>query len=104
MTVVRRCLQCQSIDPVPINHQPEEIQVSENWQRLAINVNHYRGTQYLTMVDCEPSGFVIWREMITVTEYDFAKILNGIFLERSLVEVSMNNRIVFRSETMREML
>ena len=103
--VVRQCMRCQSIDPAPITHQAGELQVAENWQRLAIDVTHYRGAQYLTMVDCGPSRFAIWKKLNTETASEIADMLNKIFLERGPVdEVLLDNGTAFRSETVREML
>ena len=42
---VRQCQQCQSIDPAPASHT------------LAIDVTHYAGRPYLSMVDCNLEGF-----------------------------------------------
>ena len=52
--VVSQCERCQSIDPAPVNHSPGELGVSENWARLAIDVTHYKGLPFLTMVDYGP--------------------------------------------------
>ncbi|XP_076055165.1 uncharacterized protein LOC143033558 [Oratosquilla oratoria] len=49
---VRACARCQSIDPAPRPHSAGELCVEENWGRLAIDVTHYQGTRYLSMVDC----------------------------------------------------
>ncbi|XP_076068433.1 uncharacterized protein LOC143040875 [Oratosquilla oratoria] len=57
---VRACARCQSIDPVPRPHSAGELCVEENWRRLAIDVTHYQGTRYLSMVDCGPGRFGIW--------------------------------------------
>ena len=76
---------------------------SENWRRLAIDVTHNRGAQYLTMVDSKPYKFAIWK-MRTGVAYEIEKTLNGFFLARGAVdEVLMGNGTAFRLETMREM-
>ena len=61
--VVRSCEQCQSIDPAPALHEEGSVSFSESWKRLSVDVTHYRGIPYLTMVDCGPGRFVIWREL-----------------------------------------
>lgn len=61
--IVKLCTRCQSIDPSPNTHVPGEIQVTTEWTRLAIEVTHYRGKLYLTMVDCCPGRIAIWKEI-----------------------------------------
>ena len=58
--VVKSCERCQRIDPAPITHKPGKLSVEGNWSRLAVNVTHYRGKCYLTMVDCGPGRYPIW--------------------------------------------
>jgi len=100
--VVRRCVRCQSIDPSPRVHEPGELQVKENWKRLAVDVTHYRGVEYLTMVDCGPGRFALWRSMKSETAEEIAGVLNGVFLEHGPVEeVLSDNGTAFRSETLR---
>ena len=67
--VVRSCLRCQCIDPVPTTYSCGEISIDMNWKQLAVNVTHYRQLPvnvthyrqlpYLCIVDCEPSWFAI---------------------------------------------
>ena len=42
-------------------------------------ITHYRGAQYLNIVDCGPSRFAIWKEIRMGTAYEIAKIVNGFF-------------------------
>ena len=50
--VVKGCERCQRIDPAPMVHRGGEIWVTGNWKRLAVDVTHYRGAAYLSVVDC----------------------------------------------------
>ena len=61
--VVKNCVCCQSIDPAPNTHDPGEIGTSMNWTRLAIDITHYLGGAYLSMIDCGPGRLPIWREL-----------------------------------------
>ncbi|XP_076036043.1 uncharacterized protein LOC143021997 [Oratosquilla oratoria] len=89
---VRACARCQSINPAPRPHSAGELCVEENWGRLAIDVTHYRGTRYLSMVDCGPGRFGIWRELKAETGEEIARVMNEVFLERGPVdEVLMDN-------------
>ena len=103
--VVQGCEVCQSIDPAPVMHSRGEIGVGENWKRLAIDVTHYRQALYLTMVDCGPGRFAIWRELRREIAGNVVAILNEVFLERGPVEeVLMDNSTVFRSAAVNEFL
>ena len=99
--VVRECEQCQKIDPAPTVHEAGELYVGNNWERLAIDVTHYRNTHYFSIVDCGPGRFAIWRELKHETAECIVTTLEQIFYERGPVtEVLMDNATVFRSEKM----
>ncbi|XP_065654532.1 uncharacterized protein LOC136081163 [Hydra vulgaris] len=60
---VRKCCQCNSIDPAPIKWENGVLDVPDTWYRVACDVTHYKGSPYLTMIDCGPSRFAIWRKL-----------------------------------------
>ncbi|XP_065662765.1 uncharacterized protein LOC136085391 [Hydra vulgaris] len=39
------------------------LDVPDTWYRIACDVTHYKGSPYLTMIDCGPSRFAIWRKL-----------------------------------------
>lgn len=97
--VVENCGECQSIDPRPSRHEAGELHVAEDWKRLAIDITHYRHKLYLTMVDCGPGRFAIWREVKSEAAWAIGDIVEQIFLERGPVsELLMDNGSAFRSE------
>lgn len=103
--VVQECMRCQSIDPASGRHDSGELNVGTNWTRLAIDVTHYKGLPYLSMLDCGPGRFAIWRELRTETAHAICKELDQVFLERGAVEeVLMDNATAFRSREMNELL
>ena len=103
--VVSGCERCQSIDPAPVMHEGGELIVKENWMRLAIDVTHYRQAIYLSIVDCGPGRFAIWKELVRETAECVTAKLNEVFLERGPVaEILMDNSTVFRSEIMKNFL
>ena len=51
-SVVKACETCQSIDPAPVR-----------WKRLAMDLTHHNGENFLTIIDCGPSRFAIWRPL-----------------------------------------
>ena len=101
---MRQCQQCQSIDPAPASHTPGELGVQEAWSRLAIDVTHYAGRPYLSMVDCGPGRFVVWRELKGETATEICHELE-LFYERGPVdELLMDNALAFRSQEMLQLM
>ncbi|XP_065654928.1 uncharacterized protein LOC136081531 [Hydra vulgaris] len=56
---VCKCCQCNSIDPAPIKWENGVLDVPDISYRNACDVTHYKGSPYLTMIDCGPSRFAI---------------------------------------------
>lgn len=103
--VVRNCEECQSIDPSPVAHSGGELGVDKNWERLAIDVTHYRGLPYLSIVDCGPGRFAIWRQLKNEQTEQIIRELAQVFYERGPVrQVLMDNATVFRSKTFMDFL
>ena len=103
--VVKECERCQRIDPAPAVHEGGEIWVTGNWRRLAVDVTHYQGVAYLSVVDCGPGRIAVWRQLKRESADEIASILNEIFLERGTVEeLLMDNATVFRSELLKRAL
>ena len=60
---VAGCEACQWIDPAlrGENMVPTgDLSVDSNWFRVAVDVTHFNGQLYLSMVDCGPSRVAIW--------------------------------------------
>ena len=103
--IVKSCLRCQCIGPALVTHICGELSVDMNCRRLAIDVTYYRQLPYLSVVDCGPSWFAIWRELRREDAMEFAGILEDILLERGpVVEILMGNSTVLRSETLKQLL
>ena len=103
--VVQCCDRCQSIDPAPVVHKGGEVSVENNWQRLAIDVTHYRQIPYLSVVVCGPGRFAIWRKLKREDAQEISAELDNIFLERGPVdELLLDNSTAFRSQCLGDML
>ena len=77
----------------------------ENWTRIAIDVTHYHQLPYLSIIDCGPGRFAIWRLLRRETAEGIVDILDEIFMECGAVrEVLMDNARSFHSEAMSELL
>ena len=103
--VVRDCIECQSIDPAPVVHQGGSLGVACNWRRIAIDVTHYKNVPYLSIMDCGPGRFAIWRRLSHETAECILTILEGVFFERGPVdEILMDNATAFRSHIFQDFL
>ena len=103
--VVKNCVRCQSIDSSPNIHDPGEIGTSKNWTRFTIDITHYRGGAYLSMIDCGPGRLAIWRELHAELASVVAEELEKVMLECGpVIEVIMDNGTVFHSEIFQTML
>jgi len=61
--VIKGCQRCNSIDPAPRRLKVGKLSVDENWKKLAIDHTHVKNNVYLTVIDCGPSRFAIWRKV-----------------------------------------
>jgi hypothetical protein len=97
-SIVDSCIQCRSIDPAPVTFDHGKLSVEESWWRIACDVTHYRSKKYLTVIDCGPSRFAIWRELSNETEDQVVRNLSQIFMERGPPrELLLDNSATFRS-------
>lgn len=94
---VKQCDACRAIDPAPVKWPHGSLGVPETWWRLAIDVTHYLGHAYLSIIDCGPSRFCLWRQLRRPDADTVADHLEQIFYERgSPVELLCDNDTVFR--------
>jgi transposase InsO family protein len=101
---VRQCMNCVSIDPAPEVHDAGELGVAENWARLALDVTHYNSNCYLTVIDCGPSRFALWRRISSENAREITEELKRLFRERGPPqEVLMDNSKAFRSFDLAEL-
>ena len=103
--VIRKCERCQSIDPAPVIHVPGDLGVAQDWKRVAIDITHYRNKRFLTIIDCGPGRYAIWREVPNETAEAVVKSLEQIFFEHGPVnEILMDNATAFRSQVMKKFM
>ena len=102
--MVRNCGECQSIDPAPVRWNHGTLHMTRNWLRLACDVTHYKGKAFLTIIDCGPSRFCIWRELRGEQASEITVQILSVFREfgppQSLL---LDNGTSFRSQTFMEM-
>ncbi|XP_067931172.1 uncharacterized protein [Watersipora subatra] len=96
--VVSECQVCKRVDPPPVKWEKGSLIVEDNWWRLATDITHYNGTAYLTVVDCGPSRFAIWRRLRNETSEAVVAELDQLFRERgSPVQLPSDNGPCYRS-------
>lgn len=98
--VIRNCRQCQSIDPAPVKWKEGKLSVKRVWQRLACDVTHYEGSLYLTLIDCGPSRFTIWKHLKNESSQAVCEQLRITFCEMGPpAEILVDNGAAFRAQT-----
>ena len=64
-----------------------------------MDITHYRGKSYLTLIDCGPSRFAIWRPLRLQTSENIIEQLEAVFYERGAPdEILTDNDTAFRSK------
>ena len=97
-SVVSACQTCRSIDPAPERWTGGQLAVEKVGDRVAIDVTHFRGRLYLTVVDCGPSRFAIWRQLRYESAAYVITELSSIFYERGPPsELLADNATAFHS-------
>ncbi|KAF0309114.1 uncharacterized protein FJT64_019716 [Amphibalanus amphitrite] len=95
--VVTTCDVCRSIDPAPVRWRHGSLEVAAVWERVAMDVTHHQGRSYLTVIDCGPTRFTVWRPLGRADTVEVTGHLEQIFLERGAPkEILADNDTVFR--------
>ena len=77
--MISDCELCSSIDPAPVKWRKGELTVETVWGRVAMDVTHVQGRAYLTLIDCDPSRFSIWRLLRLQTSVAVVEQLEALF-------------------------
>lgn len=57
--MVKDCKACQSVDLLLVLWEIGKLDVHDSWSRVGVDITHYGGQHYLTLIDCDPSRFSI---------------------------------------------
>ena len=94
--IVQMSEACQSIDPAPVQWRKGNLSATHIWNRLGIDVTHVGSQFYLTIIDCGPSRFAIWRLLHQQDTASIIPQLESIFYDRgSPTEILTNNSATF---------
>lgn len=103
--IVKACNTCNSIDPAPAHWIRGRLDVNETWKRLAMDFTHYKGSHYLTLTDCGPSRFTVWRQVRAQDSGSVVCVLEQLFFERGPpAEILTDNDTAFRSQVLTDFL
>lgn len=95
--VVRRCDVCNSVSPAAIKWKKGALSVDEVWTRLAADFTHVNNQLFLSLIDCGPSRFSIWRRLTSRGSQEVAEMFDEIFSERGPPrELLLDNDTTFR--------
>ena len=81
-SAIQSCDECQSIDPAPIHWQKGKLEVSKNWQRLGMYITHYGARHFVTLTDCSPPHFSIWKQLARQDSVTVIHQLEAVFFEQ----------------------
>ena len=96
--VVKECQTCQSIDPAPARWRKGQLGTDTTWSRLGMDVTHYGSQHFLTLIDCGPTRFAIWRPLVRQDSSSVIRELESIFYKRGPPEeILMDNDTAFCS-------
>lgn len=102
--VVKSCPRCQIIDPAPVRWKHGSLAIEKTWYRLSIDVTHYDNKLYLTIVDCGPGRFAIWRRLSSEAAENICRELQQVFQERGPpAEILMDNGTSFHSSRLKDL-
>ncbi|XP_065645707.1 uncharacterized protein LOC136076161 [Hydra vulgaris] len=104
--VIKSCEPCQSIDPAPIRLEKRKLDVEGNWERLAMDITHYGTDKFLSLIDCGPSKYALWRQLSSsYGSLAIVRILRLIFCERGAPsEILTDNEPTFKTKEIRSFL
>jgi ribonuclease HI len=97
--VIEECSQCLSLDPAPVRWTKGSLSVDGIWERIGMDITHYSGSHFLTLIDHGPSRFSMWRRLASQDTSSVIRELEAIFYERGApIELVVDNDTAFRSE------
>ena len=79
--VVKACPVSQSIDPAPVKWA-RGLNVDDIWHRVGMDLTHFNGCHYPTLIDCGPIRFAVWRRLQRQDNDSVIQQLEFVFFER----------------------
>ena len=99
---VQTCEQCASISPHPVDLGEGHLDVSGTWDRIAADVTHVGADKFLTVIDCGPSRYTVWKKIRHEDAATVAEGLEEVFrILGPPTEAIFDNGLAFRSSMVR---
>lgn len=103
--VVKECQVCRRVDPAPVRWENGDLAVDDTWYRLASDITHHSGIPFLTLIDCGPSRFSMWRQLRNESTDTVVRAMEHVFHERGPpTELLTDNGPCFKSDTFRRFM
>ena len=97
--LVKRCQMCQSIDPTSVKWRKGKLGVGSTWSRLAMDITHYGSQHFLTLINCGPSRFAVWRLLLCQDSASVICQLESVFYKQGPPEeIPTDNDTAFHSK------
>ena len=104
-TVIRECEECQSIDQALVHWSKGALNVKQTWHWVAMDITHCNSSHFLTVIDCGPARFAIWRRLPRQDATSVINQLKALFYERGPpTEILTDNDTAFRSNLLKTFL
>lgn len=71
------------------------LEVSEIWNRINMDICHVKNQNYLTIIDCGPSRYAIWRRIRHQDTASVIEQLEDVFFERGAPTESLTTQPAF---------
>ena len=103
-SVIKTCARCTCVDPSPIRWDHGVLSVESNWMRLACDITHYGGRKFLTLIDCGPSRYTVWKWIKTEHAEEVADAVQDVIRSHgSPRTILVDNGASFRADAFRVM-
>lgn len=60
---VQDCKECWIVDPTLVHWQKRSLEVDSSCCQLFMDITHYNGIPFLTLIDCDLMLFTIWHPL-----------------------------------------
>ena len=77
------CDECCMMDPALIQWKNSKLGVDKNWWQLGLDVTHYDGNHFLSLMDSGPTGFTVQHPLVQQDALSVIQQLRIIFCEYS---------------------
>lgn len=72
--------------------------MDNTWYRVGMDITHYEGRHYLSLVDCGPSRFAVWKHLRWQDSATVIELSEVLFFEHGApTELLTDNDTAFRS-------